>query len=153
MKRIILTGLLSLTMLTGAYASAQDGPAGKGPSREQVIQQKRAFLTRELELSEQEINALMPILEELDVKRFQLWKESESTRRRIQSKDASLTESDLRRYFEQQLEGKVREAELERTYYTRCKDALPISKLVHLERTNRKFAREFFGKDRGQHRR
>lgn len=148
MKRIILLGLLALGLSAAAFAHGEGESSDKRPIRERMIQKKRSFLIKELALTQAEVDALMPILEELDLKRFQIWKECEPVRRRIHANDNSLTEGELHRYFEKHLDAHVREAELERTYYTRCKGALPIAKLVLLEEANRKFAREFFGRER-----
>jgi len=42
----------------------------------------------------------------------------------------------------------VREAELERTYYLRCRSTLPADKLVRLPMVCKDFARRFFERHR-----
>lgn len=155
MRRCIFI-LLGLMTLGSVYGYAQQGPErergrGKRPSREEITQQKRAYLVRELSLTDKEADGLMPILEELDTQRFRMWKGIESTRHRIHAKDSSLTDEELRKYFEQELDNKVKEAELERTYFKRCRDILPLNKLVRLERANRHFAQEFFRRAKRDH--
>ena len=55
--------------------------------------------------------------------------------------DKTLTEAELNTHLEQMLDFHVREAELERTYYLRCRSTLPADKLVRLPMVCKDFAR------------
>lgn len=68
---ILLTGGLS------AQAQKKDADQGKA-LRDKVRAEKRTFLMRELSLTAGEVDALMPILNELDDKRFALWRTTEA---------------------------------------------------------------------------
>ena len=128
MKRILYI-LCSILLLTGGLsAQAKKKPADPGKDmREKVRAEKRAFLMRELALTAGEVDALMPVLNELDDKRFALWRSTETLGRRVRQGDKTLTE-----------------AELERTYYLRCRSTLPADKLVRLPMVCKDFARRFF---------
>ncbi|WP_329902978.1 hypothetical protein [Porphyromonas pogonae] len=108
--------------------------------REKIRAQKEAFLTKELNLTPTESKALMPILKELDNKRFDLWK---SMLHSGKSNFDSLSTKDKEALFDQSLNNKVKEALLEKEYYTKCKAILPIDKLLKLRRANRKFAKQY----------
>ncbi len=142
----ILYILCSILLLTGGLsAQAQKKPADHGKDmREKVRAEKRAFLMRELSLTAGEVDALMPVLNELDDKRFALWRSTETLGRRVRQGDKTLTEAELNTYLEQMLDFHVREAELERTYYLRCRSTLPAEKLVRLPIVCKDFARRFF---------
>lgn len=99
---------------------------------------------RELSLTAGEVDALMPILNELDDKRFALWRTTEPLGRRVRQGDKTLTDAELNTFFEQMLDFHVREAELERSYYPRCRKLLPADKLVRLPMVCKDFARRFF---------
>lgn len=134
---ILLTGGLS--------AQAQKKGADQGKAlRDKIRAEKRTFLMRELSLTAGEVDALMPILNELDDKRFALWRTTEALGRRVRQGDKTLTEAELNTFFEQMLDFHVREAELERSYYPRCRKLLPADKLVRLPFVCKDFARRFF---------
>lgn len=145
MKRILYI-LCSILLLTGGLsAQAKKKPADPGKDmREKVRAEKRAFLMRELSLTAGEVDALMPVLNELDDKRFALWRSTETLGRRVRQGDKTLTEAELNTHLEQMLDFHVREAELERTYYLRCRSTLPADELVRLPMVCKDFARRFF---------
>lgn len=109
MKRILYI-LCSILLLTGGLsAQAQKKPADHGKDmREKVRAEKRAFLMRELSLTAGEVDALMPVLNELDDKRFALWRSTETLGRRVRQGDKTLTEAELNTYLEQMLDFHVR---------------------------------------------
>ena len=134
---ILLTGGLS------AQAQKKDADQGKA-LRDKIRAEKRTFLMRELSLTAGEVDALMPVLNELDDKRFALWRTTEALGRRVRQGDKTLTDAELNTFFEQMLDFHVREAELERSYYPRCRQLLPADKLVRLPMVCKDFARRFF---------
>lgn len=124
-------------------ATAHSSKESARPSKEQIQKDKRAFLTKELDLTDKEADALMQILNELDSKRFRLWKTCNSMHWRMKASGGKITDQEYEKHFTQVMDNRVREAELERTYYSKCKEILPIRKLVKLEQANRAFARQF----------
>lgn len=140
MKRLLITMVLMLTLLPQAW-----GQKSK-PSREEIQQKKREYLTQELNLSEKEASELMPILDELDAQRFVLWKDVHQLRHKLRDGADKLSEAELKTLFEQSLELQIKEAELEKEYYKKCQKVLSLKKLVHLDRVNKQFARHFFQK-------
>lgn len=140
---------LSLTLLicfSLTWATAQGKGGGHSPnfpSKEKIQAEKKDFLTKELDLSDKEAESLMTILNELDEQRFKLWKDAKELRDRIRRGD-KLSDTEYSQHFDRVMNNRVKEAELERTYYSKCKSVLPMSKLIHLERANREFAKQFF---------
>ena len=57
----------------------------------------------------------MSILNELDEKRFQLWREGEALGGRVRKSDKTLTDEELNTFLEQSLSARIKEAELEKT--------------------------------------
>ena len=137
-----LIALLGTQILAFAAPSERKQRPAR-PSKELIQKEKKAFLTKELSLTAKEADDLMLIINELDGKRFALWKSCYSMRRRMQSRGGSITDAEYEKYFNQVMDNRVQEAELERTYYTKCKEVIPMHKLVKLERANRAFARQF----------
>lgn len=150
MKRFLYL-LLALTLFVSAEATnpQKQKPTpeqAKNAMRDKVRQEKRAFLIKELSLSTTEIDGLMPILNELDDKRFALWMGSKNLANRFHRQDKTLTAEELNSFFEQTLDFHVKEAELERTYYLRCRSVLSGEKLVRLPFVCKDFARRFFAR-------
>ncbi|MDY5858770.1 MAG: hypothetical protein SPK09_06060 [Porphyromonas sp.] len=144
----LVVALLSGVVL-GAQTRRQAGERSAMPSKEQIRAEKRAYIARELQLSAKEADQLMVVINELDEQRFALWKNTEPTRRKLQNGD-TLTRGEYEQHFEATMNNRVREAELERTYYNRCRAILPIDKLIKLERAHHDFVRSFFRK-KGRH--
>lgn len=155
--------LLSIGLLASAPTFAQKHKGGdrkegqRAPKteaqlkekREKVRSDKRTFLIAKLNLTTAEADALMPLLNELDDKRFALWRELEPTGRRLRQGDKTLTAEELKAFYEKTLDFHVKEAELERTYYLRAANVLSGERLVRLPWASKEFARRFFGKDKG----
>ena len=112
--------------------------------RERIRAEKRAYLIQHLELTEKEADGVMSILNELDEKRFQLWREGEALGGRVRKSDKTLTDEELNTFLEQSLSARIKEAELEKAYYLRCRTILPVQKAVRLPHVCRAFARRFF---------
>ena len=112
--------------------------------RERIRAEKRAYLIQHLELTEKEADGVMSILNELDEKRFQLWREGEALGGRVRKSDKTLTDEELNTFLEQSLSARIKEAELEKTYYLRCRTVLSVQKAVRLPHVCRAFARRFF---------
>ena len=112
--------------------------------RERIRAEKRTYLIQHLELTEKEADGVMSILNEPDEKRFQLWREGEVLGGRVRKSDKTLTDEELNAFLEQSLSARIKEAELEKTYYLRCRTVLPVQKAVRLPHVCRAFARRFF---------
>ena len=105
MKRILYILCSILLLAGGLSAQAQKKPADhQKDMREKVRAEKRAFLMRELALTAGEVDALMPVLNELDDKRFALWRSTETLGRRVRQGDKTLTEAELNTHLEQMLD-------------------------------------------------
>lgn len=145
MKRnIFICSLMYLLCIGGLFALPVHGDAPHAQKvRTELMKQKRDFLVQELNLTDDEANKLMPILQNLDDKRFDLWKSTSQMRKRIKENDKSITKEEMDNYMQQVSENKIRDAEYERDCINECKAVLPMDKVVRLLQANRKFARKF----------
>lgn len=119
-------------------------------TRKEMMQLKRDFFVKELNLTEKEANDLMPVMQELDEKRFELWRSTAEMHKRIRNNDPSITEAEMGRYMEKVADNKIKEAELEKEFIKKCKEILPMEKAVRLPHVNRKFAGEYMKKRRAE---
>lgn len=131
---------------------AQKPDAKKMPrfNKEEIVEARLEYLTKKLELTPTEAEQLNKVLVELDTQRFALWKEVAPLHKRAVQRDETLTEAELSTLLDLQLANKVKEVELERTYYLRCKAFLPLTKLIRLDRANRQFVSDYFRRHHNQ---
>ena len=140
MRPTLYTLLFALLLLVAPTAQAQKdkkAPAHPTPSmRERVRSEKRAYLIQRLSLTAKEADDITPILDELDEKRFQLWREGMALGQRVRQGDKTLTEAELYTFLESSLSARIKEAELEKTSRHRrwcscrwCARSLPADSL------------------------
>lgn len=145
MKRIgrYVLVLVSLCIgCQGAQAQRQGEREGRRVTRIKLQEQKYQYLIEKLELSPEEGQALQAILRELDTERYKLWQVQRGQHARLR-RGEQLSEEEYKNYLEALLDRRVEEAELERFYYKKCKDIIPASKLLKLQKLNREFAKQF----------
>lgn len=150
-QRTALLSLLALTLWLSPLEAQQPKRPAKpnhGSFHQQIRSAKRTYLIKELSLTEKEARDIMPILDELDTKHYLLWREGTPLGKRIRQGDKSLTDAELEKHLDYTLNASVQEAELERTYYNKCRGLLPLPKLVRLPFACKDFARDFFAKHR-----
>lgn len=135
--------MLATTIVLGTGVVSAQQAEVKGESRERIAEAKKAYLAKELNLTNEEMDKVMEVLAELDEQRFRLWQESKETRERIRKKDMTLSDEELKLYFDRKLDNKVREAELERMYYKKLAAIIPVRKLVLLGRLEKEFVRNY----------
>lgn len=145
--RWVIALIMGLLGITGMVAQGRRGSGERNgmPAKEQIQAEKKAYLAKELQLTDKEAEGLMAIVNELDEQRFKLWQSAEQTRKRIRRGEV-LSEEEYQQHFDQVMNNRVREAELERIYYGKCKSIIPISKLVRIERVHREFTKHYFQK-------
>lgn len=146
MKTRILTLLLVAMCSIGMVWAEQPEQQRARPrlSREELTQAKKAHLTKVLNLTQAESEQLGKVIAELDDQRFALWKELSPLHRRVARGDNTLTEQELETFLDLRLTTKIKEAELERNFYLRCKTFLSVGQVLRLEKENRRFVSKYF---------
>lgn len=143
-KRISITLMGALWLSTLSLAQAPQGRGknkerGKRPAIEQIRAEKHSYLVKELELSEEEAKALMPLVNELDKARFEIWQTERELRQKVKQNNAQLSDKEIRAYLDLQSDNRVKIAEIERSYYKRIAEVLSPQKLLRLEQAHRRF--------------
>lgn len=120
-------------LLIGGLAVAQD-------NRDKIESMRVAYLTKELDLSSKEAQTFWPVYNDyLD--------QLESLRkiRRQQLKKISpeqMNEKEAEQYIDSEIGFRLREAEIQKQYYSRFKQVLPVKKAALLIRAEENFKRE-----------
>lgn len=123
-------------MLLGGQASAQT----KADKKEQIASFRVAFITKELELNTKEAQLFWPVYNEYQDKLEALRK----TRRKENKKLAfeTMTDQEAEQFIESETDFKVSEANLQKQYYSRFKQSLPLKKVALLIKAEEDFKRE-----------
>lgn len=150
MKQILFSIIiLSALATTRSFATTpplitevQDQTTEHQNRRKEFMKQRNAFFILELDLTQKEATDFLPLYNELDSKRYDLWKDIRR-KRAILERKAELSEQDMEMIIDKSLDNKVAEARLEREYYHKFKRVLPMEKVMSLRLAERKFARLF----------
>ncbi|WP_018965687.1 MULTISPECIES: hypothetical protein [Porphyromonas] len=110
--------------------------------KKEFMNQRNSFFILELELTREEADAFLPLYNELDTKRYDLWKDVRQ-KRALMERKPELTDSDMELIINKSLDNKIAEARLEKEYYYKFKRVLPMRKVMALRAAERKFARLF----------
>jgi Spy/CpxP family protein refolding chaperone len=99
-------------------------------------------------LTQTESQAFWPLCNELQEKKFELNRSMRGELRAIY-KDLkagkTVSEADYDKVINLNFETKIKEAELEKTYYEKFRKILPADKVFKYQRAEQKFARKMFG--------
>lgn len=131
-KHIII---LVLTLLSG-FVAAQS----KADKKEQIASFRVAFITKELNLSSKEAQLFWPVYNEYQDKLESL----RATRRKENKKLApeTMTDQEAEQFIDAETDFKVSEANLQKQYYNRFKQSLPLKKVALLIKAEEDFKRE-----------
>ncbi|MDR0536549.1 MAG: hypothetical protein LBH04_00640 [Tannerellaceae bacterium] len=118
---------------------------------------RKMFFTSELNLTPREVEEFIPILEELQQKKFEAGQRCRKLTREIKHK-TNPKDSEYLEIIDECLKVGLKEAELEKEYYEIFKKVLSPEKLYRYKEVEFKFVREFLDKgsnarDRGGHKR
>jgi N-acetyl-gamma-glutamylphosphate reductase len=131
-KHIII---LVLTLLSG-FVAAQS----KADKKEQIASFRVAFITKELNLSSKEAQLFWPVYNEYQDKLESL----RATRRKENKKLApeTMTDQEAEQFIDAETDFRVSEANLQKQYYNRFKQSLPVKKVALLIKAEEDFKRE-----------
>jgi hypothetical protein len=139
-KIFIITfgALMTLISLRGNAQDRSDGFFDK----ELFLARRSAFITTELGLTPQEAGLFIPLLEELQEKKYEAGHKCRKLSKEIKQKK-NPNDADYLNTINECLEVGIKEAELEKEYYKKFKKALSPEKLYRYKEVEYRFAREF----------
>ena len=140
LKRILLS-VIALVALT-AGSPAQDKALGdRSQWMNELRQYKRTYFTKELDLTREQQNKFFPLYEEMTRQTTQIDDDVRMMERRIAEADDA-TDLEYEKATEAIYDGKVRQAEIEKSYVEKFKDVLSHRQLFLLNSVERKFQRD-----------
>jgi len=148
MKKIIKTLVLVLSLSAGLMAEkpGQTDPGPKqGPKKEarkeKVEALRVAYITKELDLTETEAQVFWPVYNEYQKKQEDSRKEFKKKYNKETDYNFA-TDKEAEDYITADIQHKVQEAELLKTYYEKIKKVLPVKKVAKLRRAEESFRQE-----------
>ncbi|MDR1881755.1 MAG: hypothetical protein LBR26_03115 [Prevotella sp.] len=132
--------ILSLLVVMACATLAMNGQGQKknGLDIEILRKEKAAFLTKELELTDAEARAFIPLEAEFMAKKFQVNRNARHETRALNGK-ANKTEEDYQRITRLNLESEKRELELQMEYYKKFSEVLSARKVEKYRGVDMKF--------------
>ncbi len=148
MKAIITTLVLVLSLSTSLMAQ-KPGQADPGPKpgpkrearKEKVEALRIAYITKELDLTETEAQVFWPVYNEYQKKQEDSRKEFKQKYNK-QTDYNFATDKEAEDYITADIQHKMQEAELLKTYYEKIKKVLPVKKVAKLRRAEESFRQE-----------
>ena len=140
LKRILrcVIALVALTTVSPAQDKAQ---GDRSQWMNELRQYKRTYFTKELDLTREQQNKFFPLYEEMTRQTTQIDDDVRMMERRIAEADDA-TDLEYEKATEAIYDGKVRQAEIEKSYVEKFKDVLSHRQLFLLNSVERKFQRD-----------
>lgn len=146
-----LRSILILILVCIALAvSAQDkSRRGGGFNMEVIKKEKAEFLTKEMQLTEAEAKAFLPLEAEYMVKKFEVNRATRHETRLLKQKKEK-TEDDYKKITELNLEANKKESEIQIEYFKKFSEVLSAEKVEKYRSADFKFKEEMLKKHRNK---
>jgi hypothetical protein len=141
--KFILT-FVALMIASLFELKAQD--QSKAFDKEVFLMRRKAFFTSELGLTPREVEQFIPLVEELQEKKFEAGQRCRKLTKDIRRK-SNPSDDEYMLVIDECLKMGLKEAELEREYYDYFKKVLLPEKLYRYKEVEFKFVREFLNND------
>lgn len=131
-----------------AYAQQPDGRRGDGGRRDrtewfkEMSRYKAGYLADALKLTDEQKTKFVPVYEEFQNATLALTRDLRKAERELRRKGKDATDEELSRIAEQESDMKVKQAQLEREYFTKFQTILTPRQLFDMSQAERKFTRQ-----------
>lgn len=147
MKKLLI---LSTVVLLGSLQFVKAQEELEPSKRERLEALKVAYLTEKLNLTPEEAQRFWPLYNELDDKMRELRKQQRGNRANAKQNFDSISDADVAKSIDQELNLEQKELDLKKDYNERFKKILPIKKVAKLYAAEHGFRKELLhrAKDR-----
>ena len=147
MKRfIILTFIFAFFATSYVYAQGRNNDANRREWFKEVRQYKHDFLTKELNLSEDQQDKFFSIYDAMEEEIYNAQHETRSLAWKIRKSESEISDLEYEKAAEAQFELKGKESQIEMKYFPQFKDVLSKKQLFLLKHAEQKFTREIINK-------
>jgi hypothetical protein len=148
MKKRIFTFLLGLVSVHFLLLAQPDNDEKRKADFEKFKAHREAFITKAMDLTDDEAKVFWPLCNELQAKKFELNKALRTEIRKIHQtkrEGKTVSESDYKKIIELRASIKVKEAQSEEEYLGKFLKIIPAEKIFLYQDAELRFANEMFG--------
>lgn len=135
MKTISFLTLFALSTLAFSQAGGKKG----GPIRERIRSERVAFITERLALSSDEAQRFWPVYNQFTDQMEELKKQQRDNRKTANDKLAVLTDKEVERLLQEELNSQQQMVDLQRRYQVELAKVIPIKKIAMLYKAEHDF--------------
>jgi hypothetical protein len=150
-RSISLLILFSLTLLSpNLFAQKKEKGNQKHKERFEAFKEERkAYITKEMDLTTEEAQAFWSLCDELDSKKFELNRELRKKKR--ESREAKKNGKEIadevyKEYLELRAEVRLKEAELDKEYLKKFLEVIPAKKIAAFYKADQDFGKKMMEK-------
>lgn len=142
MSKIIIPIFALVLINSFTEVSAQEPKEQKSFNREAFESKRNAFITAEVGLTPEEAASFIPLCNEMQKKKFEAGKECRKKSREVR-KAKEVKDELYKEVLDICLESRIKEAEIEKAYYTKFQAILSPEKIYKYRCAEMKFGRLF----------
>lgn len=148
-KSLLFVLFLSISLVS---VNAQDkADTGKRDRIERYKEKKAEFLKKELQLTDAEAAAFIPLVNELMDKKYEAYRNARVNVKNMRDKKEK-TDADYKSAIDGMLNSQIKEAELQKEYYKKFMEVLPMEKVYKYHQADMKFMKTSLEKKERIHR-
>ncbi len=140
--------LLCFTLIISFFATTAMAQVRK-MNMADYEKRKMEYIIKEAGLTRSEANRYFPLYNELSKKKFELHKQHRDKVESMKRNNKNMTNEEYRKLLENDVDVKLKEAELDKDYSDRLEKALSPEKLYRAQQAERKFMLKEVSKFRG----
>ncbi|MCL1937815.1 MAG: hypothetical protein FWF52_05420 [Candidatus Azobacteroides sp.] len=144
MKQKVLIALLICASCVRLSAFAQQSDESKREGFEKMKAERKEFVSKAMNLTDDEKNAFWPLCDELQMKKFELNKPLREEIRKIMKAKAdnqTVSEADYKRVIEMSVQVKLKEAQLDQEYIEKFLKVIPAEKVFLYQGAEQQFGK------------
>lgn len=146
-KNSIILGFAIATLLSVITFSV-NAQQNRRMNMEEFENKKIEYITKEAELTKEEANKFFPIYNELSKKKFELHRQHRQKMEKMKSSKDNMSDEEYRKLLENDVDVKLKEAELDKEYSSKLDDVISPEKLYKAQQAERKFMQDAIRKFR-----
>lgn len=146
-KNSIILGFAIATLLSVITFSA-NAQQNRRMNMEEFENKKIEYITKEAELTKEEANKFFPVYNELSKKKFELHRQHRLKMEKMKSSKDNISDEEYRKLLENDVDVKLKEAELDKEYSSKLDDVIAPEKLYKVQQAERKFMQDAIRKFR-----
>jgi Spy/CpxP family protein refolding chaperone len=144
-KNVLVVIIICLASInTGLFAQQRQTDEGRKERFEKFKVEREAYISKTMNLTEEEKSAFWPLCNEFQMKKFELNKTLRQETRKIyqaRKDNQALTEADYKKIIELSIRTKAQEAQLEKEYTDKFLQVIPAEKVFLYQQAEQQFGK------------